>query len=177
MLKFLMKSEQVGVTLLETILVLSLVSIIMVGGLKLYGSASDAEMFQRASREVIALKANIRGLYSRQNNFSGLTNNLIIDSGLVPGGTFFEASSGSIKNAYGGSISVKPSGLDDKNFEIYFGNIDKNFCIKTIASADFDFERVNIIDEESVSNSVDVDVAVGLCNESESGYIKFICAK
>ena len=74
--------KQKGVTLLETILVLSLMGIIMTGGLKLYKNASESVKTNSAMREIAMTSTRIRDLYTSSKNYNDLTNDVAKNAGI-----------------------------------------------------------------------------------------------
>jgi len=150
MLKLIKKSNQAGVTLLETILVLSLIAIIMVGGLNLYRSASNSAKATDAMRNLVSLATNVKALYGSQFNFLDLDNEVIIDAGLVPPG--MSISGTSISNTFGGAVVIDAgvalaanvvagsgsltdrSYVDDETFTVVYPQVPKSVCYKIVTT-------------------------------------------
>lgn len=139
MIKLMKNTKQAGVTLLETILVLSLIAIIMVGGLNLYKNASDATKANDSQREITALATNVRALYSSQSSFNGVTNTVINNAGARPNGMSSSAAA-NIGNTFGGTVTIAAAGdggalngvtvQTDQAFSMILTEIPKSACYK-----------------------------------------------
>lgn len=127
--------RQSGVTLLETILVLSLIAIIMVGGLNLYNNASTSSKANTLAREINILVRGINSIYA--NKPTGWLGNLdspatLIRTGVFPEDIINDARTGFVSNALNSPFILSPAG---SNVEIqYSDNIDPNVCIKAFKS-------------------------------------------
>jgi len=150
MLKLIKKSNQAGVTLLETILVLSLIAIIMVGGLNLYRSASNSAKSTDAMRNLVSFATNVKALYGSQFNFNGLNNQVVINAGIVPPGMSIVGAN--ISNTFGGAVVIAPGtvlanaanagdgGLTDRayvvdeTFSITYPLVPQSVCYKIVTT-------------------------------------------
>ena len=167
----LKKLNQKGVTLLETILVMSLIAIIMIGGLNLYRGANEKTKVNEAVREITGLSTGIRSLYASSADFGGsnpLDNQVVIDSGAAPKGMRIVGNT--IMNVFDGSVTVSPedhqNGATDAVFSIEYGNLSKSACVE-LASTDLDAANVGNV---GLSHSLTADLspaspgsAVALC--------------
>lgn len=134
-------NKQKGVTLLETILVLSLVAIIMIGGLSLYKSSSEKSKANNVIRDIQASIANIRGASgSIKRNSSYMDNAQAYDAGLFP--STFEKDSISYvthKDLPGVLISFYTEGDAYCNgsyieMYVYGGPVSKEMCMSLFTS-------------------------------------------
>ncbi|MCT4575202.1 MAG: prepilin-type N-terminal cleavage/methylation domain-containing protein [Alphaproteobacteria bacterium] len=140
MLKLVKKSNQAGVTLLETILVLSLIAIIMVGGLNLYNNANNGVKANRAIQQVSAFSTNIRQLFTSAADYSDIDGNAgnadLISAGAVP--QDMVAGAAAIRNAFGGTVNLSSvagaSGIADSSFEIEFQGVPEEVCYKIVTA-------------------------------------------
>lgn len=140
MLKLVKKSNQAGVTLLETILVLSLIAIIMVGGLNLYNNANNGVKANRAIQQVSALSTNIRQLFNSSADYGDIDGNAgnanLISAGAVP--QDMVAGAAAIRNAFGGVVNLASvagaSGIADSSFEIEFQGVPEEVCYKIVTA-------------------------------------------
>jgi type II secretory pathway pseudopilin PulG len=153
MLKLIKKTNQAGVTLLETILVLSLISIIMVGGLKLYRDASDATKSNEAKREISALATNVKALYASQNSYGTLANATLIAAGAIPSGmavynTNTPPTITGMNNVFGGAVTVAAvSGTN--TFSIAYAGVPTSACYKLKTA---DLGQTIVLAPSAVSN-------------------------
>ena len=170
MLKLIMIRKQSGVTLLETILVLSLIAIIMIGGLKLYRDASEESKSNQAVAEVSAIVAGVKSLYVGQRNYAGIHQNIIIPSGVIPSTT----KTGNHKyghlviwNIFGGYVSFSDETTDytDDSFKLWYTQIPNYACIKLYTT---DMGQVNLTDPVTASNNL-----CGVNGNNNNAYLIF----
>ncbi len=129
--------KQRGVTLLETILVLSLIAIIMIGGLNLYKNASSSSKANKAVQEITAVASGVRNIYSSRASYTGM---LILDGSphmkafIASGGVPSDMVTGndSMKNVFGGAVRVVSNSVDKSSFRIIYLNVPKEACYKMV---------------------------------------------
>lgn len=63
--------KQNGVTLLETILVLSLIAVVMVGGLGLYSGASKETKLNQVKRKIVEISSTVKSVYASNKDTTG----------------------------------------------------------------------------------------------------------
>ena len=83
-----------GVTLIEAVLFISIALGLIVGGLVFFQQASLAARTNDAVRSISSFASEIRAAYRTQDNFSGLTAAVLINSGAVPPGMLNAAGTG-----------------------------------------------------------------------------------
>lgn len=140
MLKLIKKSNQAGVTLLETILVLSLIAIIMVGGLNLYRNASNAAKTNEARRQIVALATGIRSLHMSKSTY-GASNAVISSATLVATGAvpqdMAQTGDTTISNTFGDTVIVKSvdaAGGTGSHFEVFYPSVPSAVCYQIVTS-------------------------------------------
>ena len=165
------KLNQRGVTLLETILVLSLISIIMISGLNLYQNASESSKTNEAIREITSLSTQVRALYASASDYEDITMEIVESAGAVPKGMKVD-SSGNAYNTFNGKVSVEATensatGASDAWFNIVYNDVPKGACYKIVTS-DVGAEEIN--GEASPLNPAD---AADACQDSNNNTITF----
>ncbi len=137
-------NKQQGVTLLETILVLSLIAIIMIGGLTLYNNASNSSKANKIIREVTAMANEIKGLYASKSDYVGINDKDLISAGVVPEHMIISPTRA--KGPMGGNLWIDE--VDPASFYIVFDSIPSGVCHKIFASsASFGAEYVGPDDD------------------------------
>lgn len=129
--------KQKGVTLLETILVLSLIAVIMVGGLSLYKNAAEQAKANSFIRDLQALVAQVKGINSDADAYTGT----IFDSGIVP--SSFTLDSGYLHHKdFSGTVGIDfytPEGGCGQALFIYLytsSSVSKEICM-ALGASDF----------------------------------------
>ncbi len=179
-----MKNNQRGVTLLETILVLSLIAIIMIGGLTLYNNANNSSKANKAIREMTAVISGIKIMHANNPSYSGGLNvdagstatKQLIAAGAIPP-DMISGNNDAIKNTFGGSVAVRTGWPALPPSMIYlamaYSSVPQKSCSK-IVSADFDFRAImggsaGFVNKEDISISI-----IGqICNQATNNLIFF----
>ncbi len=140
-----MTSNQYGRSMIEMLGVLAIVGVLSVGGIMGYSRAMAKYKSNQLITQVAELSINIRNLFFHLNEFTGLTERVLIDAGLIPTSmqtslSSSGASTGSlITHAQGGHIRVFPSLIEteqEKAFEIYADGLSQEACL-LLASNDW----------------------------------------
>ena len=98
------RARQAGLTLAETLLVLAIGALAIVGGTLLYLQATAGNKLNTGINQFVTLQSGIRSLYAGQSTYTGLTNTLMTDSNAAP--SDMAVGSGDIRNAWGGDVTV-----------------------------------------------------------------------
>jgi type II secretory pathway pseudopilin PulG len=123
-------ARQAGLTLAETLLVLAIGALAIVGGTLLYLQATAGNKLNTGINQFVTLQSGIRSLYAGQSNYTGLDNTLITDSNAAP--SDMVAGAGVLRNAWGGAVTVLSTGATEDQFSIQFVGVPTNACVKLI---------------------------------------------
>lgn len=133
-------NEQSGRSMIEMLGVLAIIGVLSVGGIAGYSKAMNKFKTNKVADNVSMLVANIKTLYAQQNTYNGLENETAISMGVVPDELGTNATSGTLTNAFSGSVYIAASdstaGGDDKAFTIVFTKLSREACI-TLATNDW----------------------------------------
>lgn len=121
------RARQAGLTLAETLLVLAIGALAIVGGTLLYLQATAGNKLNTGINQFVTLQSGIRSLYAGQSTYGGLDNTLMTDSNAAP--SDMAVASGDIRNAWGGDVTVA-SFSGDNQFQITFESVPNNACVK-----------------------------------------------
>lgn len=143
--------RQRGTTLVESLMVIGIIAILIVGGVLLYQQAVSGSKSTSAQRQLLAVQAAVRNLYSTQSSYAGLSNTVLFDANVLPGDMRDEANGADFtRHALGGLVTVQEDPTDAQKFQITFGNVASSACI--------DLVRLNVGSGSSSGvDSVDVD--------------------
>ncbi len=127
--------KQRGVTLLETILVLSLIAMIIIGGVNLYKNAKVSSDVNQSMKQILGLVSGMKSIY-RQNNYRDFIimdgesqTDVFIKSGAVPKDML---KNNKVINVFGKSVEVYPSNNSLTMFEVVFENVPKDVCYRLV---------------------------------------------
>ncbi len=138
----LYKNEQSGRSMVEMLGVLAIIGVLSIGGISGYSKAMAKYRINKTLDQISMLVMNIRTLYASAVNYSGLTNGIAVQMGIIPR-DMLQAARGStvasnitIVNVYGGEINLTASGTDNRNFNVAYSGLPMEACV-SIATADW----------------------------------------
>ncbi|MBB7505022.1 pilus assembly protein [Escherichia coli] len=187
------KKDELGLSLIESSMVLALSAIVVSGVMFYYQSASDSNKTQNTTSEIMSAVSAVNGLYVGQSNYDGLQKSVLSHSSAIPEN--YKASDGSISNPFGGQLDVAPS-TDKTKYALQLSSIPASSCVN-IASMNLGTSMVGvavsnngssiqeIADKQAIAplNSQDVGQlytsltpvqAAGLCGDSGTMSITFV---
>ena len=124
------RQRQAGMTLAETLLVLSIGALAIVGGTLLYLQATGSNKLNQGINQYVTLQSGIRSLYAGQPNFAGLTTTVVTDANAAP--PDMTVSRGTLRNAWGGAVFAGIGATVD-TFFIRSSRIPSNACSKLVS--------------------------------------------
>lgn len=122
-------STQTGITLMELIAAVSIISIMIIAAIALYDSVNRTQVSNQLMSEFMALKIMTKDFFSGYKNYGQQgadISNLLVASGKIPE-SIKVLPSGVIKNAVGGDITITSNG--DGSFRIKSTAISSDICI------------------------------------------------
>ena len=133
-----------GRSMVEMLGVLAIIGVLSVGGIAGYSKAMNKYKINKTNDQVSMLVANIRTLFSSQNDYEGLDNAQAIKFGVVPNDMYKSnatgASANKITNAFGGEVTIGTSPTDAGHatsaFTVEYKNIPEEACVN-IMTADW----------------------------------------
>lgn len=125
------RARQAGLTLAETLLVLAIGALAIVGGTLLYLQATAGNKLNTGINQFVTLQSGIRSLYAGQSNYLNLTSTLVTTSNAAPSDMVVNAAAGTMRNAWGGAVTVVAAGGNDQ-FTVTFAAVPTNACVKLI---------------------------------------------
>ena len=132
-----------GRSMVEMLGVLAIIGVLSVGGIAGYSKAMNKYKINKTNDQVSMLVANIRTLFSSQNNYEGLDNAQAIKFGVVPNDMYQSSTSSTvtvddIQNAFGGAVFINASGTDAAHltsaFIVEYQNIPEEACVNILTS-------------------------------------------
>ena len=133
----LYKNEQSGRSMVEMLGVLAIIGVLSVGGISGYSKAMAKYKLTKAQDQMAMILINLRTAYATSPDYSGLNNAAaislnIVPSDMLPGGT--GGSKGTIKNAFGGDVTIAADGDASTNFTITYDDLGKEACVSLLTS-------------------------------------------
>ena len=137
--------EQSGRSMIEMLGVLAIIGVLSVGGIAGYSKAMNKFKTNKVADNVAMIVTNIRTLYAQQKTYDGLENSTAIQMGVIPDELGTDATSGTLTNAFYGTVNIGPAtvtsldaGTDGSNrgFFLTMNGLTKETCV-TLASNDW----------------------------------------
>lgn len=123
------KKFQKGLSLIEASMVLALSAIVVSGVMYYYQSASDNNKTQNTVSELMSIVSAVNGLYAGQQNYSGLTKEVLYNTSAVPE-NYKNTQTGDITHPFGDKIEVGPVVQAGENgYYVLLRQIPKAACI------------------------------------------------
>lgn len=123
------KKFQKGLSLIEASMVLALSAIVVSGVMYYYQSASDNNKTQNTVSELMSIVSAVNGLYAGQQNYSGLTNEVLYNTSAVPE-NYKNTQTKDITHPFGDKIEVGSVGPAGENgYYVLLNKIPKAACI------------------------------------------------
>ncbi len=183
------RATQGGMTLMEVLLVISVMAFLIVGGLTLFGQANQAARAQQGQTQLLGLASNVRTMFGGRNNFTGLETASIANAGAAPGDMIEDDGTGTLRlvNVWGGDVDIsapdETAGTCDgvagfteaalSNFCISMHEVPGAACVRLVTSGvagaeSGGFVRVTDGTTEVLAEDVTAGVAAGLCDEEDN---------
>lgn len=169
------RTAQKGLTLAETLMVLAIGAVAIVGGTILYMQASRSSKMNQGIIQLATLSSQIRTVYSGQSTFgTGDMVPSLAAANAIPADMRVETSPVTMKNAWGGAVTAVASvaGSGQSQFIITMSNVPADACVRlpTINSGSVGgaFAAVSI-NGTSVAMPVTLQTATGACNSVAAG--------
>ncbi len=139
-------SNQKGVTLLETILVLAIIAIIMIGGLSLYSNARNSMLATQTVRQVSGLAAGIKSTFSNMANYEDLISgwndgySTLKSAGVIPKGMYSDNNDSGLQSAFGEQVFIlgvpDANDTDYESIGIWLREVPQKLCYKIVIQAE-----------------------------------------
>lgn len=178
-----LRKIQRGVTLLETLLVLSLIAVIMTSSLRLYDNANIMVKTYEARRQLITLASNIKSLHANKaiyKDIEKVSANNLIRMGAVPVDMINKNENGII-NYFAGRVNIVSTAgdsVEDSAFEVSYPGVSKDVCYRLLTSyigADFISSSAGCdkYSKTCVSDMIKISEARGVCESLQNGTLYF----
>lgn len=157
-----------GITMIELIAALAIISVVIIGALALYGVAAKSSSAQQMMRDILAIKLLTQKIYAQSHNYGAVDgtviNNVLITAGGIPSTIKVDTTTNSLFNSFGGIINVR-SFNNGGSFQIGSTMIPEDVCISLLASAS-DWASVNVTPSNAVITTFPIlpDTADNACS-------------
>lgn len=153
-----MNMKKKGFSLIEILLVLSVIFVMMVSIFYLYPKIKTKNNANNEISNIKVIKSSIKSLYSSRSSYEGLGNDIAIKSKIFPENMVKD---GKVINSFKGSVEVEPATSDDmyvgspsdygtdsltKNgyFTINYYGVPHDECVAIVTAEQNDFIRVQV---------------------------------
>ena len=105
------------------------ISLIMLGGIfAIVQMTMQGSRVQEAQKNIGSIRTNVQQLYSGQPDYSGLSNDVIIDAGLAPE-SMLGSAAGELKNTWNSAVTVEPASSVHQ-FTVTYDGVPQEACIE-----------------------------------------------
>ena len=115
-----------GLSLIEASMVLALSAIVVSGVMFYYQSASDSNKTQNTVSQVMSVMSAINGLYVGQASYTGLTDDVLLNSSAVPE-NYKDKPNKKINNPFGGKLHVAQN--TGGGYALLLDGVPKSSCV------------------------------------------------
>lgn len=174
-----------GNTLIEVLLVVGLVAVFAAGVYYIYNKVVTYISSTSESRNLDAIRAGVKSLYTGQSVYTGVTNTVLNNSRVTPDSMRaipYVADDANINNSFGGTVKVDVSQLGsstlNNGFYIEYQKVPGAVCPKLVTQAGNGFDQVTVagtVVKTFGTNSLDIPTLAQKCaTDSGNGItIKF----
>lgn len=122
---------QNGATLLESLAFLGIAALVILGAIALLSGAFSGADSNRSMQDLSTIRTGIKKLFAGQSNgYTGLGNTTLINAKVFPNTLVVtDASSGTVKNQWGGTVTAAGNSTD---FTITYNGVPKDVCVNIV---------------------------------------------
>jgi|GEM_PF-3135908 len=163
-------TKQAGMSLMETIMVISIVMVMIISVFVFYKSASDSAKVADAAKNLGLLVSSIRNTFQMQGSYLGLTNQIALQSNGFPDSMRSSLTTNNeIKSPWHSDGVVIATVTGDDFFTVTFNHVPKNSCSDLATKTYKQAARIKInsgseSDIEAATTNFSVTQAVTDCN-------------
>lgn len=137
-----------GFTLLELTLAMVIIFVLIAGVYVYYKSTRGSGEVTREVENIYTIRAKIEQYYQNSGrNYTGLANQLLIDSHAIPTDMVQSGVVGGVGNQWGGQVTVTPGtsvGLTNQAFVITYSGVPDELTVSLASAAGVNFYRVDV---------------------------------
>lgn len=153
MFKLKKKASQAGMTLIEILVVIAIGTLIIVGGLALFGTASEKQRVSNEVRNLGTIISGINSLYSGSADYNGLSGAVIVQSGAIPSTMFVGSGASAELVSPWGDITIAPDAANsNRSYTVTYEDVPAEACVGVIAGTLNSFEEITV-DGTPVTNA------------------------
>lgn len=169
--------NQRGLTLMELIISLAIISSVVVGALALYGSTNVSQKSTQIISDVQAIRASVRQLYGGQGTYGTANlNQVLVNAGRIPSTIRVTDSPLTLTHGLNGTVNVSGRGTQ---FSISVSGIDSAACVNLVlGNAGWDAIQVTTSEPANTTTGaltlpVTPDQASSSCSANSTNYVTF----
>lgn len=154
------KSAQRGLSLIEASMVLALSAVVVAGAVMYYGSAAENSKVQRVQGQIGGIQAAVASLYANQTSYTGITAELLKNSGALPN-SYFD-SQNQIVNPWTGTVEIAVDSIDNTKYTLTYNKIPARACVKLLTSDPGTSLRGVSVDGTDVDENLPLDLTAAI---------------
>lgn len=119
-------NNQLGLTIVELIIVMCIFGIFVAGAMLYYGDMTTTTNVQAAQKDLLSLCSNISSAYQAEPDFSALSTENAVNMALIPSSML---KGSDVHSAFGGDVTIEANS-DDRYFDVTIDGIPGDACPK-----------------------------------------------
>ncbi|KGA42818.1 prepilin-type N-terminal cleavage/methylation domain-containing protein [Pectobacterium versatile] len=161
-----------GFSLLELMLVLGVITGLIVSAFMIYPKAQAAQRAEIEVKNITAIQAGVKALYTSAPNYSGLNNTVALNANVFPDSMLSgEGNERKIVNSFKGDVDLIASG---NIFYIVYYSVPSAECVRLLYAVRNNFNTVVINGLGITAQSNDYDLVSKKCSSTEKNKLMFI---
>ena len=181
-MKLKFKKKNKGFILVEILLVVGFIALASIGIYAVYNKAVTTAQAQQEFTNLQTIVSGIQQLYANQQNFNGLTTEVVRNARIAPQQMHTGGPTGLV-NSFGGKVEINQYGV--VAFKMQTTNIPPDVCVKlvSLAHSSPDFEVIWVAEEMTVkygrNSNLNIVNLTELCNfeYEDSAIVDFLVLK
>lgn len=163
-----------GLTLIESLLIVGLISVSSIGIYLTYSKSAIASKIAQEARNIKVIQDGILNIYANERNFLNLDNTLVNNSNIAPN-SMRDGTADGISHVFGSDVTIStrssvPARPNDI-MAITYENVPSEYCTKFVLEAKNNFDSVlvngNSVRDNALDNP-DVELLTALCENGNS---------
>ena len=119
-----------GATLLETLLVLTLIALVLVAGLVLYNIGNQSNKVNQFQTQLQAYVGGVKALYETQSTYANVSSAILIAGGKAPANAVVNGGT-ALRNPWGGDVTIGNGTATQ--FDVTFAGVPDSACVAALS--------------------------------------------
>jgi hypothetical protein len=147
----LKKIKSQGFSLIELLIAIAFIAVATATIYYIYNKVKASGDANTEGRHLDTLRAGIKGLYASSTSYaapSAVSNTFANEARITPDAMRVANDTATIKNKFGGTVTIEPTqlgaGAAGNGFRIIYSNVPGEVCVKLVTTAGSQFDQVSV---------------------------------